>query len=117
MLRNGKLARAAHDVSIGIFRNLLDYKAVRAGIEVIAVDPKHTSQLCQACGRMVEKKSMENALRFHKRKSPIFSSDRVRACPHCGFTEDRDLNAALNILSWAGRACQSQTWPVGASVA
>ena len=93
MLRNGKLARAAHDVSIGIFRNLLDYKAVRAGVEVIAVDPKHTSQVCHACGCIVEKKL----------------SERVHACPHCGFTVDRDVNAALNILSRAGRARQALT--------
>ena len=101
MLRNGSLARAAHDVSIGIFRDLLDYKAVRAGVEVVTVDPKHTSQLCHACGWIVEKKL----------------SERVHACPHCGFTVDRDVNAALNILSRAGRARQALTWPVGASVA
>lgn len=101
MLRNGSLARAAHDVSIGMFRDLLDYKAVRAGVEVVTVDPKHTSLVCHECGCIVEKKL----------------SERVHCCPHCGYTVDRDVNAALNILSRAGRARQALTWPVGASVA
>lgn len=100
MLRNGSLARAAHDVSIGIFRDLLDYKAVRAGVEVITVNPKHTSQACHECGCIVEKKL----------------SERVHCCPHCGYTVDRDVNAALNILSRSGRDRQALTWPVGASV-
>jgi putative transposase len=101
MLRNSSLARAAHDVSIGIFRDLLDYKAVRAGVEVITVDPKHTSQVCHECGCIVEKKL----------------SERVHCCPLCGYTVDRDVNAALNILSRSGRDRQALTWPVGASVA
>lgn len=101
MLRNSSLARAAHDVGLGIFRELLDYKAVRAGVEVIAVDPKHTSQVCHECGGFVQKKL----------------SERVHCCPHCGYTVDRDVNAALNILSRSGRDRQALTWPVGASVA
>jgi putative transposase len=101
MLRNGNLARAAHDVSIGIFRNLLDYKAVEAGVEVIVVDPKHTSQMCSTCGGIVEKKLTE----------------RVHCCPYCGLTLDRDVNAALNVLSRSGRDRQALTWVVGPSVA
>ena len=99
MLRNGSLARAAHDVSLGIFRDLVDYKAVRAGVEVITVDPKHTSQVCHKCGCSVEKKL----------------SERTHRCPHCGYTVDRDVNAAQNILA-RGRRAQALTWPVGASV-
>jgi putative transposase len=95
------MARAAHDVSIGIFRDLLDYKAVRAGVEVIMFDPKHTSQVCRECGCIVDKKL----------------SERVHCCPHCGYTVDRDVNAALNILSRSGRDRQALTWPVGVSVA
>jgi putative transposase len=100
MLRNGNLARAAHDVSLGICRDLLDYKAVRAGVEVITVDPQHTSQVCHECGCTVEKKL----------------SERTHRCPHCGYTVDRDVNAAQNILA-RGRRAQALTWPVGASVA
>jgi putative transposase len=101
MLRNGSLARAAHDVSLGTFRDLLSYKAVRAGVEVVTVDPQHTSQVCHECGRIVAKRL----------------SERIHFCPHCGYTVDRDLNAALNILHRSGRDRQAPTWAVGSSVA
>ena len=82
MLRNEKLARAAHDISLGIFRDILDYKAIKAGVSIIAVNPRNTSQKCSGCGEMVPKEL----------------SVRVHRCPHCSFTVDRDVNAALNIL-------------------
>ena len=82
MLRNAKLACAAHDVSLGLFREILDYKAIKAGVTVIAVNPRNTSQQCNGCAEMVPKEL----------------SVRVHTCPHCGFTVDRDVNAALNIL-------------------
>lgn len=83
MLRNGSLARAAHDVSIGMFREMLAYKAIEAGCQVVAVNPAYTSQVCSECGCIVEKKL----------------SEREHCCPHCGFVTDRDVNAALNILN------------------
>jgi len=85
LLRNGSLARHAHDVGLGIFYKLLDYKAMEAGVEIVKVNPAYTSQVCSECGCIVEKKL----------------SEREHCCPHCGFTADRDVNAALNIL-WAG---------------
>ena len=44
--------------------------------------PKGTSQDCFWCGTKIHKGL----------------SVRVHRCPHCGFTVDRDINAALNIL-------------------
>ncbi len=82
MLRNDKLARAAHDVGLGMFRDILDYKAIKAGVQVVAVNPYNTSQKCSCCGELV----------------PKDLSVRVHACPYCDFTVDRDVNAALNIL-------------------
>ncbi len=82
MLRNEKLSRAAHDISLGMFRDILDYKAIKAGVPVVRVNPRHTSQQCSGCGEMV----------------PKALSVRVHTCPYCGFTVDRDVNAALNIL-------------------
>jgi putative transposase len=93
MLRNGSLARAAHDIGLGMFRNLLTYKAIEAGGEVVAINPRNTSQVCSGCGCIVHK-----AL-----------SVRVHHCFDCGLMLDRDTNAALNILS-AG------TRPLGANV-
>lgn len=98
MLRNGKLSRVAHDVSLGLFYQFLDYKAIEAGVRVVKVNPHNTSQTCSQCGTIVEKDL----------------SVRVHHCPHCGFTADRDVNAALNILSLAVNS--DGTHPSGANV-
>lgn len=82
MLRNRSLARAAHDVALGLFGEILDYKAFEAGVRIAKVNPRNTSQICSSCGEHVPKEL----------------SVRVHSCPHCGFTVDRDVNAALNIL-------------------
>ena len=79
----GNLARSAHDVSLGLFRELLDYKAMEAGVEVVTVNPAYTSQACSGCGCIVPKKL----------------SVRTHHCPDCGLTRDRDVNAARIILS------------------
>ncbi len=88
MLRNGTLSRAAHDVALGICYEILDYQAIEAGVEVVKVYPKNPSQQCNGCGAMVKK-----GLRV-----------RTHQCPDCGFTADRDVNAALHILDlgWVG---------------
>lgn len=83
MLRNGHVSRAAHDTALGIFYELLAYKAVEAGCELAFVDPRNTTQMCSGCSCLVPKD-------WHI---------RVHACPHCGLVIDRDINAALNILS------------------
>ena len=94
MLQNGKLSRAAHDTSLGMFRELLAYKAIEAGSEVIAVNPRNTSQACSGCGEIVA-----NPLRV-----------RTHNCPCCGLVMDRDTNAAVNVLKLAGAQ------PTGANV-
>jgi len=75
MLQNGHLSRSAHDVGLGMFRTLLDDKAIQGGVEIVRVNPKHTSQVCSGCGRIVLKSL----------------SVLVHQCPHCGLTVDRDV--------------------------
>jgi putative transposase len=99
MLRKNKLALAAYDIGLGIFRTLLDYKAIEAGVEVIAVNPRGTSKACSGCGSIVDKSL----------------KDRIHSCHHCGLVLDRDVNAAKNILE-LGRSSWELTWSVGASV-
>lgn len=82
MTRNGHLALSAHDAGLGLFRQMLEYKAESAGTHVIAVAPHFTSQVCSGCGAVVEKDL----------------SVRVHDCPHCGLQLDRDVNAARNVL-------------------
>ena len=99
ILRNDKLALAAHDIGLGMFRTLLDYKAIEAGVEVILVNPRGTSKACSGCGSIVEKSL----------------KDRIHRCHHCGLVLDRDVNAAKNILE-LGRSSWELTWSVGTSV-
>jgi putative transposase len=100
MLQNGHLSRAAHDIGLGMFQNLLTYKAIGAGCEVILVNPKNTSQACSSCGSIVLKDL----------------SVRTHVCPYCGLVLDRDTNAARNIL-WLGQSQPALTCPTRESVA
>ena len=71
------------DVAWRQFLDCLRYKAAWAGSHYIQVNPAYTSQTCSQCGNR------------HKLKL----SDRVYCCPCCGFSLQRDHNAALNILA------------------
>lgn len=63
-------------------RAFIEYKAQLAGIPVVVVDPKHTSQQCSAC---------HHISRSNRRRQAHFS------CKQCGYTANADFNAALNI--------------------
>ncbi|MEV4245943.1 transposase [Streptosporangium canum] len=60
------------------------YKARRAGVAVVYVDPAYTSQGCSACGHI------------DRRNRPDQETFR---CTSCGFAEHADVNAARNIAS------------------
>src|SRR5919202_1363156 len=85
IVRNGDLAKSISDAGWSTFRQWLEYFGFKYGKVTIAVPPYNTSQNCSSCGRKV-KKSL---------------STRTHVCPHCGFVEDRDVNAAINILKLA----------------
>src|SRR5216684_1015344 len=85
-LARSSLAKDVHDASWAKFISFLRYKAAKAGIKLIEVDPRNTSQDCSGCGAKVPKEL----------------GDRQHECPHCGLSIDRDLNAARNILYRAG---------------
>jgi len=80
---NKVIHRNIHDASWSRFMSMLSYKAQSAGRKLIVVDPRNTSQRCSFCGSIVRKEL----------------SDRVHECPYCGFSSNRDYNAAVNILS------------------
>lgn len=90
MAKNHHLAKSISDASWGTYKQMLHYKALSAGCEVIDVSPKDTTKMCSNCG--------------NKQDMPL--SERTYNCPICGHVEDRDLNAAKNILkrATAGRA-------------
>jgi putative transposase len=82
MLQNHHLAKSIADASWGTFVEILADKAARAGHQVRHVPARFTSQKCHRCGEIVQKSL----------------SVRTHICPSCGYVEDRDVNAAKNIL-------------------
>ena len=93
-----RLAKSTYDVGWGSFLSILHSKAEEAGCTVVAVPPHNTTQRCSACEQIPEvKKTL---------------SDRVHICPFCGYTADRDVNAAQNILA-LGRSVQASSTPLG----
>jgi putative transposase len=76
------LNRSLMDAGIGQLYSMIAYKAEEAGVRLETVPSWGTSQRCSECGENVAK-----AL-----------SERTHICPHCGYVEDRDVNAARNIL-------------------
>lgn len=66
----------------------IEYKAEWEGLPVIYVNPYGTSAKCAKCGSRLQKSSKPE-------------EHRTLECSVCGFTVDRDVNAALN-LSAAG---------------
>ena len=77
------LNRAILNVAPHQFRQQLEYKAKKSGSEIIAVDPKHTSQTCSMCGTI---------------DSESRTSQSLFSCTACGHTINADINAARNIL-------------------
>jgi putative transposase len=73
------------------FSRYLFYKAENAGKEVVKVNPAYTSQICSNCGTLVKKDLAE----------------RIHKCPTCTLQLDRDLNAAINILSFGTKLFNS----------
>jgi putative transposase len=84
LVRNQKLAKSINDAAWSQFRKWIEYFGVKYGRLTIAVPPQYTSQAYFNCGEQI-KKSL---------------SVRTHVC-ECGFCEDRDVNAALNILKKA----------------
>jgi putative transposase len=61
---------------------MIEYKARRAGLPVVLVDPRDTSRTCSACG-FCDPRNRKSQSRFQ--------------CSECGFESNADLNAASNI--------------------
>jgi putative transposase len=66
------------------FRRQLEYKQNWSGGMVIAVPPQNTSRTCPVCG-LVSRENRKTQSRF--------------ACVQCGFVENADFVAAMNILA------------------
>ncbi len=82
MVKNRHLSKSISDASWSTFRQWLEYFGYKYGKVTVAVAPHNTSQNCSNCGEKVQKSL----------------STRTHVCPNCNYVEDRDINAAINIL-------------------
>jgi IS605 OrfB family transposase len=71
-----------HSWSFYQLRSFIEYKARRAGVLVVAVDPRNTSRTCPSCG-YVDKANRRTQAHF--------------SCIQCGFAAPADYVAAINI--------------------
>lgn len=92
-LPNGQRAKRALNRKLRLsalsqFGEFLKYKARYSGGQIIEVDPRNTSRRCSSCGHVAQ----ENR-----------ESQAVFVCKQCGYSDNADHNAAVNILD---RACR-----------
>lgn len=81
LLENAGNARNTHEVGWRDFITILKHHGRKRGCHVVEVDPADTTKECSQCGVKTEK--------------PLWV--REHSCPSCGYTVDRDYNAALNV--------------------
>jgi putative transposase len=96
LMSNRRLARHISDVSWGAALAQLKYKTSWSGSVLVAADRFYpSSKTCSACGAV---------------KAKLRLSERVFTCdqPACRHSQDRDLNAALNLARMAHRHAHSE---------
>ena len=97
----GDHAKSEHDTAWRMFLNKLQYKAEWYGRTIVRVGRWFPStQLCHCCGF----------------KNTLTKDLNVRSwtCPQCGTSHDRDVNAAINILTEGKRLIAAGTAVKGA---
>ncbi|HKD97785.1 MAG TPA: RNA-guided endonuclease TnpB family protein [Micromonosporaceae bacterium] len=86
MTANHRLAAAISDAAWAQLARIIDYQQAWHGGQIIYADRWFPStKTCSRCGALAS----------------IPLSVRVFACPACGLELDRDLNAAVNLATWA----------------
>ena len=83
MMKNKHLSRSIAEMGFNDFIRIMKYKCEESNIKFFQVDRFFpSSKTCSHCGCI------------HK---GLKLSDRIFECPSCGFTTDRDFNAAVNL--------------------
>jgi IS605 OrfB family transposase len=85
-----------HTWSFHQLGSFIGYKALRAGVVVIHVNPAHTSQSCSGCGH-VDRANRQDQATF--------------GCRSCGFAGHADWNAARNIAERGGAGWAAANQP------
>ena len=87
MIKNHNLAQAISDVSWTTFVNMLEYKAEWYGTNILKIGRfAPSSKTCSNCGNINKELTLK---------------DREWTCKACHSHHDRDINAAINIKSFA----------------
>ena len=96
-----KSQRGLHNAwAFSQLRLFVEYKALRAGVPAVSVDPRYTSQTCSSCRHL------------GRRRGKIFS------CSNCGAVLDADLNGAKNIAAVGGSVSDPEnSIPYAATIA
>ena len=85
MMKNHNLAESIQELSLGLFRQQLEYKSKQSGKKLMVIDRFYpSSKTCHVCGYVNRNLTLK---------------DRSWKCPKCGQIHDRDTNAAVNILN------------------
>jgi len=79
---NGSLNQFVGD-EMRCFVQMLVYKCLLYGKELVFLDERDTSKMCSGCG--------------HLQAMPLYK--RTYVCTECGLVLDRDENSAVNILA------------------
>ena len=88
MMKNKHLSKSIQEQCFYEWIRQLKYKCEWREITFIQVDRFYpSSKTCYNCGCV---------------KHDLKLKDRTFVCSECGYTEDRDFNAALNLMSYAG---------------
>jgi putative transposase len=82
MKKHTDAQRRLHSWSFAQLYAFTAYKAQERGIQVVKVDPRHTSQTCSHCGHQAPN---------NRRSQSLF------LCRKCGYCLSADLNASYNI--------------------
>ena len=87
MIKNHNLAQAISDASWSTFVTMLEYKADWYGKNILRIGRfAPSSKTCNCCGYINKELTLK---------------DREWTCPKCNSVLDRDVNAAINIKSFA----------------
>jgi len=87
MVKNHNLAQAISDVSWSTFVTMLEYKADWYGKNILRIGRfAPSSKTCSCCGYINKELTLK---------------DRKWTCPKCNSVLDRDVNASINIKSFA----------------
>lgn len=87
MAQGHKMAKSVLDMSFYEFRRQIEYKAEALDKRVVVANRFYpSSKTCSRCGEA---------------KNDLSLSERVYICAFCGFSCDRDLNAAINLRQYA----------------